>query len=76
MLDEAAKQNEAMKAAIAELNKAINPNNDNGSYKYGKPLKYFLKEEWDLFCEKMDATPHSDDDPFEAKKQPPPYRTF
>ena len=75
MLDEAAKQNEAMRAAFAELSKAIN-NNGNRSDKYGKRPRYFSKEEWDLFCEKMDATPHSDDDPFEAKKQPPPYRTF
>ena len=76
MLDEAAKQNEAMRAAFAELRKAINPNNGNGSDKYGKRPKCFLKKEWYLFCEKMDATPNSDDDPFEVKKQPLTYRTF
>ena len=75
MFEEAEKQNESTRAAFAELSKALNPKNGNDSDKYGKRPKYFSQEEWDLYCERMDALSDSDDDPFEAKKQPHAYRT-
>ena len=56
------KQNEATRAAFAELSKALNRENGNDSDKYGKRPKYFSQEEWDLHCERMDALSDSDDD--------------
>ena len=70
MFEEAAKQNEATRAAFAKLSKALNRENGNDSDKYGKRPKYFSREEWDLHCERMDVLSDSDDVLFEAKKQP------